>query len=218
MIQDANFILLIVIVLDLYIVSSSRLDTCVNATALQGAALAFLPFALWWKQASSGEMIGLLLIGAGTFVVKSLLIPFLIFRSIREANVRREVEPSISLHFSLFTAAVFVAGSFWMASIVVFPQSPPASLIVPAAFVGVLVGFLLLVSRQKAITQVVGYLILENGIFIFGQILFKELPFIVELGILLDLLVGVLVMGIAINHISRQFDHIDVNRLDELKG
>jgi hydrogenase-4 component E len=73
------------------------------------------------------------------------------------------------------------------------------------------------VSRKKAVTQVVGYLMLENGIFIFGQTLVRQIPFAVELGILLDLLVGVFVMGIAIHHISRAFDHIDTELLSALK-
>ena len=73
----------------------------------------------------------------------------------------------------------------------------------PAAIANVLLGFLLLVARRKAITQVVGYLVLENGVFVFGLGLAAEQPILVELGVLLDLLVGVFVMGIAIHHISR---------------
>ena len=80
-----------------------------------------------------------------------------------------------------------------------------------------MLGFLVLVSRRQAVTQVVGYLMLENGVFIFGQTLVEEIPFAVELGILLDLLVGVFVMGIAIYHISREFEHIDTELLSSLK-
>ncbi|TMQ63029.1 MAG: hypothetical protein E6K78_11010 [Candidatus Eisenbacteria bacterium] len=64
----------------------------------------------------------------------------------------------------------------------------------------------------------VGYLLLENGVFIFGQTLTRENPFVVELGMLLDLLVGVFVMGIAIHHISRAFDHIDTEQMTSLRG
>jgi hydrogenase-4 component E len=212
-----NFILTAAIALNLYIVSSSRLRSCVQAAALQGSVLAFLPILLWGTQASKLEIINLLLIGIGTLGVKALLIPFLMFRSIQEANVRREVEPFISLHLSLSAAAVLVIISFWISKVTGLPH-PPSAYLVPAAFSGILIGFLIMVSRQKAITQVIGYLIFENGIFIFGQILFQKIPLAVELGVLLDLLVGILVMGIAIYHISREFDHIDVSRLDGLKG
>jgi hydrogenase-4 component E len=90
-------------------------------------------------------------------------------------------------------------------------------LLLPAAFSTLFIGFLILVSRNKAITQVVGYLILENGVFLCGLGLMRDLPFVVDLAILLDVLVGVFVMGIAIHHIAREFDDIDVGALESLK-
>ena len=78
-------------------------------------------------------------------------------------------------------------------------------------------GFLILTTRRKAITQVVGYLILENGIFIMGLTLLEAMPFLVEIGVLLDLFVGIFVMGIIINHINREFSSLDVARLSALR-
>ncbi|HEU4428038.1 MAG TPA: hydrogenase, partial [Myxococcota bacterium] len=71
--------------------------------------------------------------------------------------------------------------------------------------------------RRKAITQVVGYLVLENGIFLMGLTLHEAMPLLVELGVLLDLLVGVFVIGIVLNHINREFSSLDVTRLDTLR-
>jgi hydrogenase-4 component E len=81
----------------------------------------------------------------------------------------------------------------------------------------VLIGLLVLVSRLKAITQVVGYLVLENGIFLFGLLLLEQMPVLVELGILLDLFVAVFIMGIVVHHIRREFDHMDTHLLDAVK-
>jgi hydrogenase-4 component E len=89
---------------------------------------------------------------------------------------------------------------------------------VPTAFATFLIGFFMLVSRRKAITQVIGYLLIENGAYVFGQSLAAQMPFVVELGLLLDLLVGVFVMGIVILQINREFDSIDVDQLNLLKG
>jgi hydrogenase-4 component E len=216
MTQYADFILLIVVALDLYIVATSRLASCIRATALQGIALALLPIALSERSFDWG-IIHVGVLSAGALVVKAWLIPFLLYRSLRQANVVREVEPFISLHLSVLIAAALVGVSFWLATVLILPRPAPTTLLVPIAFATVLVGFLVLISRRKAITQVVGYLMLENGIFIFGQTLIKEMPFAVELGILLDLLVGVFVMGIAIHHISREFDHIDTELLSTLR-
>jgi hydrogenase-4 component E len=80
-----------------------------------------------------------------------------------------------------------------------------------------LTGFLLLMTRIKAITQVLGYLILENGIYTFGLLLLQATPFLVEVGVLLDLFVAIFVMGIIINHISREFTSISTDRLTVLK-
>jgi hydrogenase-4 component E len=212
----ADFLLLLVAALSLAIVATSRLASCVRASAAQGVALALLPLALWGR-ALDRHMVPVLLMSLGALVVKAVVIPILLSRAIREANVRREVEPFISLHFSVLIAAALVGFSFWLATVLVLPRPAPTTLLVPVAFATLLVGFLVLVSRRQAVTQVVGYLMLENGVFIFGQTLVDEIPVAVELGILLDLLVGVFVMGIAIYHISREFEHIDTELLSALK-
>jgi hydrogenase-4 component E len=212
----ADFLLLVVAALSLSIVATSRLTSCVRASALQGLALSLLPFALWGR-ALDRHMIPVALMSLGALAVKAVVIPLLLFRAIREANVRREAEPFISLHISVLIAAALVGFSFWLGTALVLPKPSPAPLLVPMAFATLLVGFLVMITRRKAVTQVVGYLMLENGIFIFGQTLVEEVPFAVELGILLDLLVGVFVMGIAISHISREFEHIDTEQLSTLR-
>ena len=212
----ADFLLLLVAALSLAIVATSRLASCVRASALQGVALSLLPLALWGG-ALDRHLVPVVLMSLGAVAVKAVVIPILLSRAIREANVRREVEPFISLHFSVLVAAMLVGFSFWLATVLVLPRPAPSTLLVPVAFATLLVGFLVLVSRRQAVTQVVGYLMLENGVFIFGQTLVDEIPFAVELGILLDLLVGVFVMGIAIYHISREFDHIDTEQLSGLR-
>jgi hydrogenase-4 component E len=105
----------------------------------------------------------------------------------------------------------------------VFAQKLPLApehrdlLFVPASIATLMTGFLILTTRKKAISQVIGYLVLENGIFIFGLLLAEAMPFMVEAGALLDLLVGIFVMGIVINHISREFSTVDTSRLQTLR-
>ncbi len=217
MTQYSDFLLLIVIVLDLYVVSTTRLAACVKALGLQGAALAMLPLVLWWN-GSRTQMVHVVLMCCGTLALKAIAIPLMLSRAIRDVNVRREVEPFVSLHLSLLLATILVGVSFWLASALKLPQPVPASVLVPASFATLLIGFLVLVSRKTAITQVIGYLMLENGVFVFSQSLAAKLPFVVELGVLLDLIVAIFVMSIVIHQISREFDHINVNKLDLLKG
>jgi hydrogenase-4 component E len=212
-----DLLLLVVVVLDLAILASSRLTTCIRVSALQGVALALLPAALSWE-GSGAVPVHVVLLGLGLVALKAFTIPYLLLRALREADVHHEVEPFVSLHVSVLLATALVGMAFWLSTVLVLPRPAPSGGIVPAALATLLVGFLILVSRRQAVTQVVGYLMLENGVFIFGQTLIREMPVAAELAILLDLLVGVFVMGIAIHHISREFDSIDTVRLTSLKG
>ena len=88
---------------------------------------------------------------------------------------------------------------------------------VPAALYTIMIGLFMIVARRKAITQVLGYLAMENGIYVLGPALAVHNPLLVEAGILLDVFVGIYVMGVIMLHIRREFDHIDVDRLSQLK-
>jgi hydrogenase-4 component E len=186
----------------------------VQAVRWQGVALAILPVALHAGQVHVGHIV---VLSVGTLLVKAVVIPRLLLRSIRIANVKREVEPFISLHQSVLVAALLVALSFWLASALPLPTPSSGHLLVPVAFSTLFIGFLVLVSRTKAVTEVIGYLLLENGVFLFGQTVVVNTPYVVELGVFLDLVVAVFVMGIAIQHISREFDHIDTELLSTLR-
>lgn len=208
-----DLLLLLVIVLALGTVATGRLQGAIRAVALQGAVLSFLPFSL----GHHGGAVPMVLTVVVTFALKTVLIPILLARAAREARVVNEVEPFVSLHASVLIAAALVGAAFWLGSALEIPWPVPTRLIAPTALATVFVGFFVIVSRRKAVTQVIGYLVLENGVFVFGQALAKQVPFVVEMGILLDVLVGVFVMGIAINHISREFDHIDTDALSTLR-
>jgi hydrogenase-4 component E len=213
----ADFLLAALIVVGLYMVATSRLAACVRASAVQGLVLGALPIALEWTSGLHPLSVHVVLLALGAFGIKAVAIPRLLLHSIREAGVRREVEPMTSLHVSILGAAVLVALAFWLASEMALPFFLASRLLVPAAIANVLLGFLLVVARRQAITQVVGYLVLENGVFVFGLGLASQQPIVVELSVLLDLLVGVFVMGIAINHISQTFDHMDTTALTSLR-
>lgn len=212
----ADVLLLMVLVTDLYIVSSGRLAACVRALGVQGVLLAALPLTLWGPRGEA-NLVHVVAMSVGALAVKAVIIPALLLRSAREAGARREVEPYVSLHLSVLLGALLVMLSLWLAHGLVPPDRGLAPLLMPAGFATLLLGFLMLVARKYAVTQVVGYLMLDNGVFIFGQTLAGAVPVVVELGILLDLLVAVFVMGIAIHHIGREFDHIDTRVLTTLR-
>ena len=207
----ANLLLLAVILINFFTLGSARLVACIRAVALQGALLALLPLA------THGFTGHALLLGAGALLLKGIFIPWLLLRAIREVRIRREVEPFIGFVPTLILGALVTAGAFIFADFLPLAPEHVAGLNVPTALATMFSGFLLLITRRKAITQVLGYLILENGIFIFAVLLSAALPLMVEAGVLLDLLVGVFVMGIVLNQISREFATLNTERLTALK-
>ncbi|MBI5866631.1 MAG: hydrogenase [Planctomycetes bacterium] len=209
-------VLVLVILLNLGMLASSRLATGVRLFALQSLLLAFLPLAEEALEAQSPGIHAFIIAG-GTIAMKVVLIPYILLRIIRTGEVHREVEPFIGFTASVFVGALLVIGSFAVAMRLPLPAPPASKLIVPVALSTLLLGLLTLVSRVKAITQVLGFLVLENGIFILGLLLLKQTPLLVELGILLDLFVGVFIMAIVVYHIRREFDHMDTHLLDALK-
>lgn len=207
----SDLLLLLVVLTDFWVLGTTRLSSMIRAAAIQGALLAALPVAMHPRL--SLHILGL---GAGTLVVKAMVLPTFLHRAIREASVRREVEPAIGFTASLCLGAVAVALSFAVAQRLPLPESQTA-LLVPVALATVMVGLIVLTTRSKALTQVVGYLILENGIYVFGLSQAERVPFLVELGVLLDVFVGVFIMGIVVFHINREFDSLSSARLTELK-
>lgn len=208
----ADALLILGLVVSLFMLGTSSMRAIIRATAIQGLLLALLPLLLRGRVELHPLAVGLV-----TLALKAVVIPRLLLTAMRRAGVNREVEPLIGFGASVFLGGMLVALSFALGQRLVLPGGHHPGLLVPCAFATVLVGLLILVSRTKAVTQVAGYVVLENGIFIFGQALVRELPFVVELGVLLDVLVGVFIMGIVIHRISATFDHIDTHALTALR-
>jgi hydrogenase-4 component E len=178
--------------------------------------LAFLPIALQ-MHATAPPGVHAVAIAIGTIALKVILIPWILTRVIRTGEIHREIEPFLGFTASVLFGALIVVASFGLAHQLSLPEQPATDLILPVGLSTVFVGLLMMVSRLQAITQVIGYLVIENGVFTFGLLLFEKMPVLVELGILLDLFVAVFIMGIVVYHIRREFDHMDTHLLDALK-
>jgi hydrogenase-4 component E len=207
----ADQFLVLCLLINFIVLGTSRLAFSVRAVAFQGVLLGILPALVHpfsWH---------LVLIVVSIILVKGGLIPVLIIRAIRQAEIQREFVPFIGYIPSLVLGALFTALAFIFAAKLPLAPEHEGLLFVPASIATVMSGFLILMGRRKAISQVIGYLLMENGIFIFGLLLADAMPLMVEAGALLDLLVGIFVMGIVINHISREFSTLDTSRLSTLR-
>jgi hydrogenase-4 component E len=199
--------------LNLLALGSSRLPSLIRAVALQGVVLGVMPLVIEqekfdWRVAA---------VALATMAGKGILIPSLLRRAMRAAHIEREIEPFLGYVPSLLLGAGGTIAAVALARALPLLPEHSGSLLVPGAIASILTGFVLLIGRAKAISQVCGYLILENGIYLFGLLLIHSTPLLVESGILLDVTVGVFVIGIIVDRIQRAFDSLDTRKLTTLR-
>lgn len=211
--MSSDLVLTAFLAICLMLSASSRLVHCIRLVALQGILLGVMPLLMWnWDKALPGKEIwSIVLIN---ILIKGILLPALLIRAMHKAGVKRELEPLAGYSWSLFIVSAAGALALWLSRSLNIPGV--SVLAIPAAAVTVFTGLFIIISRRKAITQSLGFLAFENGIALFGASMHLEYGFFVELGILLDVLVLVFVMGIAVFQISREFEHIDADRLNLL--
>ena len=207
-----DLLLAMIMLTNFALVATSRIAKSIQVAALQGLLLGLLLLTV-----GHGWHLHLVLMALAAGIMKGLVIPRMLGRALKQVKIHREVDPYVGYTASLLLCALGTGVSIGLARNLPLPPGTLHALFVPAALATLFTGFLLLVTRRKALTQVVGFLVLENGIYIFGLLLAEEMPLLVETGVLLDLFVGVFVMGIVINHIQQAFDSLDTRHLAELK-
>lgn len=206
-------LLVLLLLTNLAVLGVSQLASCIRLVAMQGVLLA-----VFTVIANAGSMSPrLAIIALASIALKGILFPSLLFRAIRDAEVRREVQPFIGYVSSLAIGVALLGISAWLGLRLGKLCVNVDPLVVPTAVFTMLTGLFICISRRKALTQALGYLAFDNGIYAFGIATVGEIPMLVELGMLLDAFVAVFVMGIAIFQINREFDHIDADRLTMLR-
>jgi hydrogenase-4 component E len=199
--------------LNLLALGSGRLPSLIRVLSLQGVLLGLMPLfvergTLNWR---------IVAVALATMAGKGLVIPGLLRHAMRAAHIERELEPWIGYVPSLLLGAGGTLAAVALGQTLPLLPEHAGTLLLPGAIASMLTGFILLIGRAKAISQVCGYLILENGIYLFGLLLLHSMPLLVESGILLDLTVGVFVMGIIVDRIQRAFDSLDTRKLTLLR-
>lgn len=207
-------ILVALILSNFILLGSSRLGSCIRIAALQGVIVGLLPLAT----AEAGLSVRIALLGVIVIILKGFVFPHLLNRAIRESDTSREVKPFVGYTHSLIFGVLALWASFWLDGRLDLPHHAASDIVIPVSFSLMMTGLFLVVARRTAVNQVLGYLVLENGIYAFSLAMVRDVPFLVEIGVLMDMFVAVFVMGIAIYRINSEFDHIDSDRLTKLRG
>ena len=154
-----------------------------------------------------------------TLVIKSLVIPKVLTYVTRslEIEFKTETNPYLSLRASIIVSALLVAMSYFLSQQIPFKSDPVVSVFLPVSMAQFFLGLFALVNRRTALSQVVGLLVIENGLFLFTLVLTHGVSLIIEIGIFADILVGIVISSILLFRMSRTFDSLDVDKLENLR-
>lgn len=211
--QSVNLLGALLLMLAFAMISQRRILSLINLFTLQGLALVV-------STAVVGHITHqphLYLSAALTFALKVVLIPILLHRIIDRLKIRWDVETLINIPTTMLIGILVVIFAFNLAAPIARLSTSLARGTLGIALACVLLSFLMMITRAKAVPQVIGFLAMENGLFFAATSATYGMPMLVELGIALDVLIGVLILGVFMFQIREQFDSLDIRHLERLK-
>ncbi len=211
--QILNSLAALLLLVSFAMLSQRRVVSLVNLLALQGALLCAATLVIAWRTGESH----LYLSAALTLALKVLFLPWLLHRLIRRLEVYWDTETSLNVASTMLVGVVIVVFAFGLAQPIAAIASTATRSAIGIAVAVVLLAFLTMITRGKAMSQVVGFLSMENGLFFGAMSATYGMPMIVELGVALDVLVAMLVLGVFFFQIREKFDSLDLHHLESLK-
>jgi len=211
--QIVNLFAALLLLIAFAMLSQRRIVTLITLFALQGATLVgstvTVAFATGQKHLCYSAAI--------TLALKVILLPWLLHRLIRRLNVKWDIETLINIPTMMLVGILLVIFSFNLALPISEFSHSIARGTLGIALACVLLSFLMMITRSKAVPQVIGFLSMENGLFFAATSATYGMPMVVELGIALDVLVGMVILGVFLFQIREQFDSLDIRHLESLK-
>src|SRR6185312_10433849 len=211
--QLLNLCAALLLLLSFAMLAQRRIVNLVNLLAVQGALLLVATLLLAWR---TGQQ-HLYLSATLTLVLKVILLPWLLRRLIRRLEVYWDTESLLNPAGTMLLGVLVVVFSFGLAQPISALASTATRGSIGIAVAVILLSFITMITRRKAMSQVVGFLSMENGLFFGAMSATYGMPMIVEFGVALDVLVAVLVLGIFFFQIREQFDSLDLHHLESLK-
>ena len=212
-IQFVNLLAAILLLIVFAMLSQRRILSLINLFAWQGLVLAVSTFVVAYSTGQSH----LYYSAALTLLLKVLVLPWLLHRLIRKLNVRWDVETLINIPTTMLVGIALVIFSFNLAAPISQLAEGITRGLIGIALASVLLSLLMMLTRRKAISQVVGFLAMENGLFFAATSATHGMPLVVELGIALDVLVATFIFGIFFFQIRETFDSLDITHMEKLK-
>ena len=211
--QLLNAFAALLLLLSFAMLSQRRVVTMVNLLALQGVLLGLATLLLAWRTGNNHLYVSATI----TLALKAIFLPWLLHRLIRRLGVYWDSEPLLNISATMLVGLLIVIFAFGLAQPIAALATTSTRSSIGIAVAVVLLAFLTMITRRKAMSQVVGFLSMENGLFFGAMSATYGMPMIVELGVALDVLVAMLVLGVFFFQIREQFDSLDLHHLESLK-
>jgi hydrogenase-4 component E len=211
--QLLNVCAALLLLLAFAMLSQRRIVTLVNLLALQGAVLCVATLLLAWRTGEPHLYFSALL----TLGLKVIFLPWLLRRLIRQLEVYWDTEPMMNIAGTMLIGLMIVIFAFGLAQPISALASTATRSSIGVAVAVILLAFLTMITRRKAMSQIVGFLSMENGLFFAAMSATYGMPMVVELGVALDVLVAMLVLGVFFFQIRERFESLDLHHLESLK-
>ena len=212
MIHPVDTLLSLVLLSVLFSFGTSRLPGLIKVVAFQGLVASIVPFFLGHDMSAGGVVFTF-----ATLLIRGIIIPLCIYMAIKKVAIQREVEPIVGYHASMLFGLGLIVAATYISRQLNLPAISEYLLLTPTAIALLVTGMFFLIARRNAIAMVLGYIMMENGIYLVGTTFSTHARHIVEFGILLDVLAGVMIMGIILQNINKTFDDVDTALLRTLK-
>ncbi len=211
--QLINLLAALLLLISFAMLSQRRVLSLINLFAWQGLVLSISTLVV----AMTTQQQHLYYSAALTLVLKVIILPWILHRLIRKLNVKWDVETLINIPATMLVGIMLVIFAFNLALPITQLAGTITRSTLGIAIAIVLLSFLMMLTRRKAIPQVIGFLAMENGLFFAATSATYGMPLVVELGIALDVLVGMFILGIFFFQIREAFDSLDLKHMEKLK-
>ncbi len=209
-----DLLIIMVVLTNLRLLATSRIESLISWAGIQGMVLGIFALLSRWKHLEPDIFV----VGLAAFSFKGIVIPAMLFRLVVAVRSKREADPYVGFIASNLIGLLAFVGALWLGHRLPIPGNDMSNLVLPATLFSIFSGLFLIISRKNAISQVIGFLTMENGTFVLGVGTLYYAPFLVEIGALLDILVAVLVWSVLIRYMNRAFHGITTEQLTKLKG
>ncbi len=213
-----NLLSILILVFSFILVANKRINSYIKTFQLQSLLLAMVAGIIGGYELYNEGNLEIVIVCLITLAVKVVFIPRLLKTTVKKVEYKVEKDFFLNIPISILICCALVILSFFSVSTIEEIKDSQTKIFLVNSISVILIGFFFMISRKKAIGQIIGFLVMENGLFATAVLTTEGMPMIVELGLFFDVLIAVLIMGILVFRINENFDSIDINKLRNLKG